>query len=276
MKVLNVSVRKVLLSLLALTLVLTMVGGLPLTKAQAADGIILGPDQYRWSQSTLPSGDPAGNITLYWEVHFVNLGTETVYNVTATIISVPENVIIENGDVAFDDPIPAGLGDWSDDDFGLTFDMTDPQDPMSMMYWRIEYDDAEGNHYIIFRVGKFYWENGLEGLTPGFWKNHWEAPRDYWPAGYEPNDPDQTFLDVFGVGPDNTLLHVLKTGGGKDKALGRHAVAALLNAAHPNINYFFSEAEVIQMVQDAYASGDYEDVKDILEAENELEGDILE
>ena len=269
MKVLNVSLRRVLSGLLALALVLTMVGGLPLTKAQASDGIVLGPDEYKWSEfNPFPSGDPEGIITLWWQVHFVNLGTEDVYNVTATIIYVPSNVTIANGDVSFDDPIPAGLGDWSDDDFGLTFDMSDPQDPMSMMYWQVEYDDAEG-HHVIPLVGKYLWENGHEGLTPGYWKNH---PESWPPTGY---NTGQTFSAVFGVGPSNkTLLQVLNTGGGGKKALGRHAVAALLNATHPNIDYFFSEAEVIQMVQDAYASSDYEGAKDILEVFNELEGDI--
>jgi hypothetical protein len=105
-----------------------------------------------------------------------------------------------------------------------------------------------------------------EGLTPGYWKNH----LDDW-VGY---DPAQYFDDVFGVGPHVTLLQALETGGGGAAALGRHATAALLNAAHPNINYEFSEAEIIAMVQDAYASGDYEDVKDTFEGYNELEGDI--
>jgi hypothetical protein len=142
MKVLNVRVRRVLSGLLVLTLLLAIGMGLPLTQAKGSSGIILEPDQYRWSQTSLPSGDPEGIITLWWEVHFVNLGDEEVYNVRATIISVPENVTIVDGEVSFDDPIPAGLGDWSDDDFGLTFDMTsDPlPSPMEGLEWQVEYD----------------------------------------------------------------------------------------------------------------------------------------
>jgi hypothetical protein len=92
-------------------------------------------------------------------------------------------------------------------------------------------------------------------------------------TGYDTND---SFSAVFGVPrvPDVRLLQALNTGGGGESALGRHAVAALLNAAHPNIDYFFTQAEVIQMVQDAYASGDYEGTKDTFEIFNELEGDI--
>jgi len=111
-------------------------------------------------------------------------------------------------------------------------------------------------------------EEGDEGLTPGYWKNHLG---DWPPTGYSPDD---SFKAVFSVGPDVTLLQALNTGGGGEAALGRHAVAALLNAAHPNINYEYSVGEVIAMVQDAYATGDYEGTKDILEDYNELEGDI--
>ena len=49
----------------------------------------------------------------------------------------------------------------------------------------------------------------------------------------------------------------------------RHAVAALLNAASPGVNYFYSEAEVIALVQDAFNTGDYETSKNLLEAQNE-------
>jgi hypothetical protein len=79
---------------------------------------------------------------------------------------------------------------------------------------------------------------------------------------------------VFGVGPDSSLLRALNAGGGGEQALGRHVVAALLNAAHPNINYAYTVAQVIAMVQSAYATGNFEGVKDTLEDNNELEGDI--
>jgi hypothetical protein len=51
--------------------------------------------------------------------------------------------------------------------------------------------------------------------------------------------------------------------------LARHAVAALLNAANPDVDYLYSQAQVISMVQSAYASGDFEDVKDLFEDQNE-------
>jgi uncharacterized repeat protein (TIGR01451 family) len=72
---------------------------------------------------------------------------------------------------------------------------------------------------------------GGQGCTPGYWKQ--KQHFDSW-VGYVPDGDDATlFVDVFGVDafPDMTLLDVLKQGGGGLKALGRHTVAALLNAA---------------------------------------------
>ncbi len=105
---------------------------------------------------------------------------------------------------------------------------------------------------------------GDEGCTPGYWKNH----TDSW-VGYT---TDQNYEAVFGVDAsfDKTLLGAAQQGGGGEKALGRHAVAALLNAANPGVDYAFTESEVIAMVQQAYASGDFEGIKNTLEAENEL------
>lgn len=112
-------------------------------------------------------------------------------------------------------------------------------------------------------------QNG-EGLTPGFWKHpqHFDMWVQY--------SPDMPFYDVFGVGDQiestlgMTLHEALKKGGGGMYALNRHAVAALLNAIHPEINYMFMEAQVIEMVQDAYATGDFEVIKMILEYQNEM------
>ncbi len=109
---------------------------------------------------------------------------------------------------------------------------------------------------------------GNEGCTPGFWKNHSvNAPgnqSDEWVT----YTAGQYFDDVFGVGPHVTLITALNTGGGGAKALGRHAVAALLNAAS-SVNYWYSEAEVIAIVQDAYGSGQFETAKNLLAVRNE-------
>ena len=105
-----------------------------------------------------------------------------------------------------------------------------------------------------------------EGCTPGFWKNHHaEKNTDYWCADFS---IDSSYNDVFGVEAiwaDNpTLLEALKCGGGGEKALARHAVAALLNACSPDVlGLGESDSElgmslVIEWVQDAYANENFE------------------
>ena len=103
---------------------------------------------------------------------------------------------------------------------------------------------------------------GTEGCTPGYWrqKHHYDS----W-VTYSPSDE---FADVFGVDYDATLGEAVKAKGGGANALARHAVAALLNAT-ADVDYAYSAAEVIALVQDAFATGDYEATKDVLADENE-------
>jgi hypothetical protein len=103
---------------------------------------------------------------------------------------------------------------------------------------------------------------GGEGCTPGFWKQPQHV--DSWPAPYVPS---QTFAAAFGVATfgDDTLLEVLGANGGGVNALGRHAVAALLNSASDGVSYNMSAAEVIAAVQAALAKGgNVERTKNIL------------
>ena len=97
----------------------------------------------------------------------------------------------------------------------------------------------------------------IEGCTPGFWKNHPEA---WGPTGFLTT---QTLESVFNVpdafGLDNvTLIDALGFGGGKGnlgsaKILLRAAVAAILNASHPGVDYEFALADVIADVNTALA-----------------------
>lgn len=119
---------------------------------------------------------------------------------------------------------------------------------------------------------------GGEGLTPGFWKTHSEygpAPLEGWPeTGYSPDDD---FNTVFGVSDADspTLLEALQRGGGDYNALGRHATAALLNAANPNVDYAFTEAQIIAMVQAAYVDPSIvESTKNQLAFQNEMGADL--
>jgi hypothetical protein len=107
----------------------------------------------------------------------------------------------------------------------------------------------------------------LSGCTPGYWRQ--EQHFDSWaPTGYEPSDDFETVFGVDASFTPDTLLDAVWLGGGGEFALARHAVAALLNAAHPTVNYAYSVAEVIAGVQAAYTSGNFGPFKDALDAAN--------
>lgn len=119
-----------------------------------------------------------------------------------------------------------------------------------------------------------------EGLTPGFWKNH---PCCWTDTGYATDDD---FNTLFGVsitinGNSNpTLMQALNAKGGVNEgkgvygALARHAVAALLNAAHPEITYPMTEQEIIDAVHDAIINGGAESLKNTLDMYNNAGGGI--
>lgn len=118
-----------------------------------------------------------------------------------------------------------------------------------------------------------------DGCTPGYWKQCQHL--DSWVAtGFKPWD---SFNTVFGVthykdskGKPYTLLDVMGGVSGslsRDKTcpalpgdyknrpmdkdplspnLGFHAVAALLNAAHPNVNFGYTAGEIIDLFRSNY------------------------
>jgi predicted ribosomally synthesized peptide with SipW-like signal peptide len=112
-----------------------------------------------------------------------------------------------------------------------------------------------------------------EGCSHGFWKNHeddWEA------TGYNTTDDfDITFSDdafeCDAFDPDITLMEALWLKGGGLNALAREAVGALLNAAHPDVDYALTVGEVVDKVQEAIETEDYETAKDELEEHNAKE-----
>ena len=116
----------------------------------------------------------------------------------------------------------------------------------------------------------------FEGCTPGYWKQ--PKHLDSWLAtGYSPS---QTLESVFDV-PDSlqldnkTLLQALSFKGGSTlkgaaQNLLRAAVAALLNSAHPDVNYPRTTAQVIADVNAALASNDR---SVMLALANALDGD---
>jgi uncharacterized repeat protein (TIGR01451 family) len=119
-----------------------------------------------------------------------------------------------------------------------------------------------------------------EGLTPGFWKNHTGAegaPLSGWPeTGLSPNASYEALFGVDVPGSAPSLLDALGTQGGGVDALLRHSAAALLNASDPYINYAYTKAQVISMVQAAFASGNYDATKNLLAKQNELEANLTD
>jgi hypothetical protein len=109
--------------------------------------------------------------------------------------------------------------------------------------------------------------SGDEGCTPGYWKQ--EHHYGSWAEGYTPATPfGDVFEDAF---PDMSLVEVLRQGGGGLKALGRHVVAALLNASSSGVAYEMTPAYIIERFNNVYPASrhDYNTLKDMLAYYNE-------
>jgi hypothetical protein len=113
---------------------------------------------------------------------------------------------------------------------------------------------------------------GAFGCTPGYWKVAVHRPQ-WLLTGYSANDRYNTVFgrNVFANNP--TLLQVLNMGGGDLQALGRHSVAALLNARHPDVDYASTSTQVIALVQSVIDGGanasQVEILKNRLDAQND-------
>lgn len=107
-------------------------------------------------------------------------------------------------------------------------------------------------------------EEGGEGCTPGFWKNHYS----HWAATpYSPDDVFDSIFDCDIFGDDTTLgeaVHVEWT----HNVLAFHAVAALLNASHPDVDF----GHDVSWVQDQVCDGDKDDLADANEQGCPLSG----
>jgi hypothetical protein len=123
-------------------------------------------------------------------------------------------------------------------------------------------------------------ERGAEGCTPGYWKQ--EQHFDSYPEGL--GAESTTFGDLFSACSswdfnaqkpesgnicDMTLVEALSLGGGGANALARHATAAYLNAASGMVAYHYTTGEIVNMVNAAIESGEYEGAKNDLAYWNE-------
>ena len=135
-----------------------------------------------------------------------------------------------------------------------------------------------------FALSSVVQAQGDQGCGPGFWKQ--DRHLDFWVDV----TPEDSFSSVFGVGlevkfkekgtkgkpsllNDPTLIQALQAKGGKVNALARQAVAALLNAESPDVDYALTPGEVVILFQAAFNSSDpsaIETQKDNFETLNEL------
>jgi len=179
-------------------------------------------------------------------------------------ISTDEVILPANPDPSQGAPWPEELGaEWTVELDGVYY-------ARIFETWYSDYDWSPEVHALDPVMFECHPDGDFGGLTPGFWKNHllaWE--------GYAPGDDFDTVFGVDAFDPDRTFLEALKAGGGGLNALGRHAVAALLNAAHPLIDYPYTIPEIIAAVQAALSpGGDVEGTKDDLDDFNNLGIDI--
>lgn len=113
-------------------------------------------------------------------------------------------------------------------------------------------DDAAGK-----MLKGFKWDvtcepppDDFQACTPGYWRNHLEN----W-VGYSPNEIFDTVFGVNYFGPDYTLEDGINQGGGGLNRVARFGVAGLLSAAHPDVNFPYSVAQVIAAVQAGNVNG---------------------
>jgi hypothetical protein len=165
------------------------------------------------------------------------------------------------------------VGDWTDDSFSNTnfqLEVKAAGQPNTGELWKLDSVSVKV-YYTITAV--------FEGLSHGYWKTH----TGDW-TGYSTDD---TLDDIFDLPASidlgsNTLLQALDFGGGdtlteKAQILFVQAVAALLNAAHPDIDYPLTVAQVITEVNTALATENPDTIialKDVLDGYNNLGGDL--
>jgi hypothetical protein len=188
--------------------------------------------------------------------------------VTASLVDVSNDMVVSSS--SGETSLPAGGGGWN---VSGTWPDAIPEGDYRIEAVESVRNDDTGIIVLVFNLvfpndgTTLHCVSTEEGCTPGYWRQ--EQHFDSWPAPYTPGT---LFSDVFeDAFPGLTLLDVVDLGGGGLNALGRHTVAALLNGASPDVNYPFTDAEVIDLFNDVFPGSDedYEALKDIFEAANE-------
>lgn len=115
-------------------------------------------------------------------------------------------------------------------------------------------------------------QDGDPPPPPGGGNNH-GCPSDHWKKyghKWKSFKHGDKFGAVFGVqgGGNRSMKDALDSRGGGAKGLEREAAAALLNASDPNMNYFYSAAEVKAIVKNAHNTKDYDTAIGLLKQQN--------
>jgi hypothetical protein len=101
------------------------------------------------------------------------------------------------------------------------------------------------------------------GCSQDYWKGH----KNNWGKSFKHGDKFSAIFQVDSAG-NRSLSDTLDIDGGGSKELGREAVAALLNASNPEVNYFYTPAQVKAMVKNAYQTKDYTTTTNLLKQRN--------
>jgi len=124
------------------------------------------------------------------------------------------------------------------------------------------------NHTYVLDGDKILVEGYSKPCVNGCKSSYWKSKTGSW-KGYQTG---QKFNQVFGVNlvASNATLHdALKNDRDGKDALAREAVAALLNAAHPQVSYGPTPNQVIKIVQAAVRYRKYDLATSILRRYNE-------
>jgi len=185
-----------------------------------------------------------------WTYVVTNTGDVTLFDVTVEdnqegFITCPKDVLEPGESMTCTQDGVAGLGQYAN------VGMVTGQDDLDRTA-----ADEDPSHYFGEPI-----DDGDEGCTPGYWKNH----TDSWPpTGYSPGQSLPSVFAQSAAYPELAGASMLEAlnfhgGGGADGAarnLMRAAVAALLDASHPGVDYPRTPVQVISQVNSALASGD--------------------
>ncbi len=233
-----------------------------LTDTSPADGLVDDPNDV----------DAIGSKFTF-DFSAVGTGVVTVHSITVIDVEIEE----EDPVVSFYDDTKALLGSFvlpHTGNNGVAYDF-DLGPTAGVVRMEVELNGSGAIDNIVFTPGEEP-PPGDEGCTLGYWKNH----TDDW-VGYTTGQTVQSVFSAASAYPavaTKTLHQALKFGGGPGavggaKILLKQAVAAVLNAAHPDVEYPRLLADVISDVNAALASGIRSEMTDLgedLDDDNKL------